>query len=69
MAEIQAQAQVEPDPSATSISNDQTANETANQDATTAVDAAPTTSDDSNKAEKMTEQRKRHICSPDNDID
>jgi len=57
MAEIQAQAQTEPDPSATSIGNDQTVNEPAKSTDTTEVPAAPTTSDDSAKAEQMTEER------------
>jgi len=57
MAEIQAQAQTEPDPSATSKSNDQTLNAPANQNDTTELTSAPTTSDDAAKAEEMTAER------------
>lgn len=57
MGEIEAQAQTEPDPSATSISNDQTVNDAPSNDATTELSAAPTVSDDATKAEEMTEQR------------
>lgn len=55
MSDIKAEAQVEPDPSATSISNDQTLNDAPAAEATTEVSAAPTTSDDAQKAEEKTE--------------
>lgn len=55
MSDLKAEAQVEPDPSATSISNDQTLNDAPSADATTEVSAAPTTSDDVKMAEDKTE--------------
>jgi len=57
MSEIAVQPQTEPDPSATSLPNDQTLNKTADPTATSEVPSAPTTSDDAAKAEKMTEER------------
>lgn len=53
-AEIRAEGQVEPDPAATSIGNDQTANETTQAESTAAVSAAPTMSEDAIKAEQKT---------------
>ena len=53
-AEIRAEGQVEPDPAATSISNDQTVNETSKPESTADVSAAPTTSEDAEKAEEKT---------------
>lgn len=50
----QIQPQTEPDPAATSISNDTTLNEAPNADATADVPSAPTTSEDAAKAEEKT---------------
>lgn len=53
MADIKAEAPTEPDPSATSIGNDQTMNLTSNADATTDLAAGPSVvSDDAIKAEE-----------------
>jgi len=57
MSEIKAQAQTEPDPSATSLPNDQTLNPAPSADATTEVTAAPTISEDAVMAEKMTAEK------------
>ncbi|KAK4907992.1 hypothetical protein LTR28_000385, partial [Elasticomyces elasticus] len=56
MPEIAVEAQTEPDPSATSIPNDQTLNEAPNADATTHLKAAPSASEDTKAAEDTTAQ-------------
>lgn len=53
-AELRAEGQVEPDPAATSIGNDQTVNETSKPEETAAVESAPTTSEDAKAAEEKT---------------
>ena len=58
MSDINVQPTAEPDPSATSIQNDKTVEQTANPDSTTELSAAPTTSDDVKKAEEKTEEQK-----------
>ncbi|KAK4969243.1 hypothetical protein LTR66_011731 [Elasticomyces elasticus] len=56
MPEIAVEAQTEPDPSATSIPNDQTLNEAPNADATTHLKAAPTAPEDTKAVEDTTAQ-------------
>lgn len=54
MSDIRAEAPVEPDPSATSIGNDQTVAEAPKPESTVDVPSAPTTSEDATKAEEKT---------------
>jgi len=57
MAATAAEAQVEPDPSATSIGNDQTVKEATNPDSSAAVEPEPTESEDVTKAKEDAAER------------
>ena len=59
MSDNKIETQVEPDPAATSIGNDQTANATSDAAATADVSAAPTVSEDAVKAEEKTAEGKK----------